>query len=65
MVAHCMRVIRKLIQQLNLTEIPVITRDQQVQYMFNEGSSPIKASTYEVCDHTHMPLDMPKTLETC
>ena len=65
MVPHCMRVIRKLIQQLNLTQISVITRDEQVQYIFNEGSSPIQASTYEACDHTHMPLDMPKMLETC
>ena len=65
MVAHCMRVIRKLIQQLNLTQIPVITRDEQVQYIFNEGSSPIQAWTYEACDHTYMPLDMPKMLETC
>ena len=28
MVAHCMRVIRKLIQHLNPTQIPVITGDQ-------------------------------------
>ena len=32
-VAHCMRVIRKLIQHLHLTQIPVITSNQPVQYL--------------------------------
>ena len=27
--------------------------------------SSTQASAYEVCDHTHTPLHMPKTLETC
>ena len=41
MIAHCMRVIRKLFQHLNPTQIPVITDDQsvyalmkQVQWLF-------------------------------
>ena len=41
MIAHCMRVIRKLFQRLNPTQIPVITGDQpvnalmkQVQWLF-------------------------------
>ena len=26
---------------------------------------PLQASTYEAYDRTHMPLHMPRTLETC
>ena len=36
MVAHCMRVIRRLIQHLNPTQIPVITGDQPVQALMNQ-----------------------------
>ena len=36
MVAHCMRVIRKLIQHLNPTQISVITGDQPVQALMNQ-----------------------------
>ena len=36
MVAHCMRVIRKLIQHLNPTQIPVITGDQPVYALMKQ-----------------------------
>ena len=36
MVSHCMRVIRKLIQHLNPTQIPVITDDQPVYSLMKE-----------------------------
>ena len=36
MVAHCMGVIRKLIQHLNPTQIPVITGDQPVHALMNQ-----------------------------
>ena len=36
MVAHCMRVIRKLIKHLNPTQIPVITGDQPVYALMKQ-----------------------------
>ena len=36
MVAHCMRVKRKLIQHLNPTQIPVITGDQPVYALMKQ-----------------------------
>ena len=36
MVAHCMRVLRKLTQHLNPTQIPVITGDQPVYVLMKQ-----------------------------
>ena len=36
MVAHCMRVIRKLVQHLNPTQIPVLTGDQPVYALMKQ-----------------------------
>ena len=63
MVSHCMRVIRKLIQHLNPTQIPVTTDDQPVYSLMKQFSNEFGEEHFFVgLGGLHIEMDMPSLI---